>query len=475
MYIDLADKKLNLSLLVFGILSFWTLTLILFYLSGSPLDYADGIFHYQIARYTWTNPEQFLNHWGKPLFNILSSPFAQFGFVGMVIFNLVLFSLCSIMLYRLARHFHFLLPGLSPFILMTSVVFFEMVNAGMTEILMATLSLSSIYFVVMKRAVLGAFIASLTIVARPEAIVIIPVYGLILLLSRNWKAIPWLASGFLLFSLIGYLGFSKSFLWIINEDPYPSESPYGHGPLLHFVKNHDILYGPLLLSLLILGVVLFMIHHIRRLQKDKLSLTLLYSILCSALILMLHSILWWKGLKGSLGLTRVIATSIPLIAFVAQYAINACLKTRFKMVLAPAIIILLVFSLKQSFAKSGLPVKMTNRQLIQAEAAQWYLDQNHQGKVSYLAPFIGFKADLIPEDRSKVILLWSLNREDPSIGLKPGHIIIWDSQFGPLEGRVKEESLINNPALKIERYLEDTTEAIQPGKKPYRIYILSKK
>ena len=43
----------------------------------------DNIWHYYFSKYALTYPDFFLHHWGKPLFIILSTWFAQFGFFGM--------------------------------------------------------------------------------------------------------------------------------------------------------------------------------------------------------------------------------------------------------------------------------------------------------------------------------------------------------------------------------------------------------
>src|SRR5690606_23898085 len=120
--------RFNSVLFISGILLYWLLCMVFYSLSELPVDPNDGIAHYHISRYSWVNPSELLNHWGKPMFNILSSPFAQIGYVGMVIFNLTLFSLSAFLVYRLARYFNFRLAGLSPFILMSSMVFFKMVN-----------------------------------------------------------------------------------------------------------------------------------------------------------------------------------------------------------------------------------------------------------------------------------------------------------------------------------------------------------
>ncbi len=471
MFFDARATKLNLILLGSGIVFYWGLCLWLFVQSNTPVEPSDGVYHYQISRYSWQNPENLLNHWGKPLFNIFSSPFAQLGYIGMVVFNLLLFSLSALVLYKMGRHFSFAFAGLSPFLLMSSSVYFTMVNAGMTEILMAFLTLLGAYLFIKNRAGWGATIISLTIVARPEAVIVIPLYGLMLLLSRNWKYIPLLLSGLVIFSLWGYLGFDKNLLWVIKDDPYPFNSPYGMGPFSHFIDHHKEIFGLLLTVMGGFAVVLFLARQLQLLTSDKLAQLLFFLIGSSVLILVLHSFLWWKGLKGSLGLIRVMATVIPAVCFCALYAINKVYRPRLKLVSSAFIFALAGFSCVKAYSLSGLPARMDERSEILAEAAEWYKQHPAEGRVSYLSPFFAFKADLNPEDPEEVVLLWSIDKNDPSKSLSPGEVIVWDSQFGPLEGQMPEESISDNPNLKIEKYLQTDTTGLPEGALPFRVYI----
>ena len=62
---------------------------ILVFLSEGTIGGADDITHYRYSRYAYQNPYFFLHHWGKPFFTAVSSPFAQFGYNGIRIFNVL--------------------------------------------------------------------------------------------------------------------------------------------------------------------------------------------------------------------------------------------------------------------------------------------------------------------------------------------------------------------------------------------------
>lgn len=50
---------------------------------------ADSATHYRFARYAWKYPVNLLDHWAKPVFTLLASPFAKFGHTGVSVFNLL--------------------------------------------------------------------------------------------------------------------------------------------------------------------------------------------------------------------------------------------------------------------------------------------------------------------------------------------------------------------------------------------------
>ncbi|MFM7015656.1 MAG: hypothetical protein ACKOX3_04940, partial [Bacteroidota bacterium] len=89
---------LNLLLLVYTLLAGLTI----YYFDGTG-DNGDSILHYLHARYAPLHPEVYFYHWSKPLYVLFASPFAQFGFTGIKIFNALL-SLGSIYLtYQISK------------------------------------------------------------------------------------------------------------------------------------------------------------------------------------------------------------------------------------------------------------------------------------------------------------------------------------------------------------------------------------
>ena len=72
-------------------------------LSAGYYGGADNITHYFISRYAFRYPHLFLNAWGRPLYTILSSPFAQGGLQGLKLFNILLGLGSAWFTYRIAK------------------------------------------------------------------------------------------------------------------------------------------------------------------------------------------------------------------------------------------------------------------------------------------------------------------------------------------------------------------------------------
>lgn len=428
------------------------------FIAEGVLEPGDGISHYTIAKNAPQYPELYLDHWGKPLFTLLSSPFAQLGFEGMIIFNVLLFILTSFFLFKWG--FDRLNPfaWTTPLLLLSSHVYFEMVNAGMTEILFATLLTATIHLYLSKKFVTGSILFSFSLFSRPEAILIIPCLALYLVWKKQYKAIPLLSFGFIIYSIVGYFYF-KDFLWYIHNNPYPASVPfYGKGEFLSFFKSNQAIWGPFMTLFSVMGVIVLLVSIFGPKRKKAIEYTLLL-IVPAATVLLVHSYIWWKGIHGSLGLTRVISTVIPLFVMISLLFINYIHKVIKQTVLIqekykPLIsfffsITLGILLYTKNIKFSILPVQETAMQQTLSEAANWYVSQNFTKKTYYMDPYFAFKAGLNPYETTKTGSMYAIDKENPALNLQQNDIIIWDSHFSPNDGGVSKEKIIQSPQLEI--------------------------
>ncbi len=244
-----------------------TLTTVVFFLfilvvisalifSTGMVDPGDGIAHFNISKYSWKYPKLLLDHWGKPLFTLLSSPFAQLGIKGIVVFNLLCALLTGRFVLRAGKSLGIEERWLILLCLFAAPVYFKMVIAGLTEILFAMLCAWAISLLLESRFKPAAIVLSLLPFARPEAYVVLPfLAGYIL--WKDWKVLPWLLTGTVIYSVAGAIVFGD-FLWLINNDPYAGAEigAYGFGNPLDFLKSTKDILGIPVTVLFALGLIL---------------------------------------------------------------------------------------------------------------------------------------------------------------------------------------------------------------------------
>ena len=96
----LNQKKIDSYLLVtFSILISVFLFLLAFESNGLSGG-SDSYNHYLIAKNSWTYPSLFMDQWGKPIYNLIASPFAQFGLSGVIFLNILCLIFSGLLVYK---------------------------------------------------------------------------------------------------------------------------------------------------------------------------------------------------------------------------------------------------------------------------------------------------------------------------------------------------------------------------------------
>lgn len=281
--------------------------------SDGLIEKGDGVMHYLIARYTWQHPVLFLDLWGKPLFNTLASPFAQFGHLGVAIFNIVVAAATGWVGVLALRKAGLAAQASFPIIVLLAPQYVLMTMAGMTEPLFGLVTVVTAYFLVQERPVAAAITASLAPFARPEYIVFLPAVAFWLLVRRQWRALPWCLTGFVLYAIFATLVW-KDPLWYWTSDPYKQAGGiYGSGPWDHFTHRAEQVFGRPLLTLAIVAFFLWPVVWWFDRGERRMHLQFMITAALPAIgIVAVHSILWYVGTRGSAGLVRVLVTAIPM-------------------------------------------------------------------------------------------------------------------------------------------------------------------
>lgn len=289
----------------------------------------DNIVHYYFARYAFVDPSLFLDLWAKPVFTLLASPFAQFGFAGMKLFNGLVGLTTAWIVYRIVKHLGFRLPWLSILLVFFAPTYFTLLFSGYTEPLFGLFLVTAYYLVLRNDLRLAAFCISFIPFVRTEGVLIIAIFVAYFLYRKNWIPILYLFLGPVFIGLAGLLA-GKPAGWIITEVPYSVNSNYGSGPLTHYAEQWVLAVGiPLTLSS-VAGLLFLFYGLIRKKVFRETRYGREIYLLLPALFLgyfLFHSLSWYFGLFTSYGLIRILVPLIPLQAIFSLLAIQYLLSS----------------------------------------------------------------------------------------------------------------------------------------------------
>lgn len=445
--------------------------------STAIFEGADNIAHYHVSHYAFKHPELFLYHWGKPLFNILSSPFSQAGFTGIKIFNVLTGIATAYFAYRYLRSQKVQMSlAVMPFVVFVPM-YFMMMQSGLTEVLCSFIFMAAAFCFVDKRYILSAIILSFVPLSRTEAVIVLPIYGLAFIWYRHYKAIPFLLTGTLLFSIIGWFQY-KDFFWLITQNPYKGAADlYGKGELFHFIKEMPYAYGWPLILLTLAGTLVTLFWLIRRKAKlaEPATADFFTLFLPTLVILAAHSFVWWKGLGNSAGLTRVLTIAMPLASVIGFKGLNELTRhIPYQWLKWTLLVIALFLIVRLPFKRFPQPAKLHTADLLMSKAADWIREQGLQDRsIYYYDPEVAFFNHLDPwsHEKGRQIIRDGFVNENL---FEEGSLIVWDAHFGTYEGRTPLSELMTKKKLKLIRILLPDPPFTVFGKDNYSIYIFMK-
>lgn len=331
---------------------------------------SDNIAHYHISHYAFKYPHLFLDHWGKPLFTALSSPFSQFGFHGLKIFNVILGLLISLFSYKIVKAFNYKSPWLIIIFNCFTPLFLIMLFTGLTEILFAFVLIFAVYLTIKEKYIFSALVISLLPLARTEGIIIIPLFLFAYIFYKKYKAIPFLLSGFVIYSIIGFF-YYNDFFWLINQNPYSGvKYIYGSGSIFHFIGNYHTIFGRPLTFLLATGIIALIYNLIK---KPNLKKTAIKEIRVMAGITPLAAILALKGFGFVFETFRIKKTYLIMIS---------------------AIIISGII-IRTGILANEIPVKLDKGQLMVKQSCNWlHSSKFYDNNIYYFDPVICYYLEL---------------------------------------------------------------------------------
>jgi hypothetical protein len=429
--------------------------LILVFLSEGLYGDTDSITHYEFARWAFNHPYHFVDHWAKPLYTSLCAPFAQFGYRGALVFNILCGVLSSWLIFRIARELNLRYALVAiPFALFAPIYMVTMMTC-LTEILFGLVLVAAIYAFLKEKCILSAVIISFIPFARTEGLLFLAIFAGAFLLKKHYKAIPFLASGFIIFSLAGVFHY-KNFFWFFNAMPYGLKGSelYGSGKFLYYIGRFDIIMGWPLIILAGLGLAGMLIGLIKS-PKIELStswITKYYLVTGSFFaFLFLHSLLWWQGMMSVLASDRFMACIMPLGGLLALYGLNLLTSLLNSKVYLKGIFIAVITGLVlwMPFYIYDIPEPLLKQDKVMKDTAGALKNMGFKNKILlYFDPKLPFFLNEDPEDRSVFSYPMPPGKK-PEQMIADNSLFVWDAQFAEGENKLLLDDVLKNPYFRL--------------------------
>jgi hypothetical protein len=366
-----------------GIGLFFTIMCIVAFIAKGTGDDGDSVAHFMYSRDAFLYPKYFFNHWAKPLFVFISAPFAQFGWVGVKLMNVVALTLSLILTYQLALRWRMPHAWLAPFFVVAQHRVLSHTLSGLTEPMFAFVLVLCAWLYERQKYFWATIIASFLPFIRSEGLIIICVLFVYLIVQRQWKYIPLLSLGHLVYAVAGYSK-HKSLLWIFNTMSYATlDHVYGVGKWNHFILQMPWVTGAFVYFILIIGLIDGLRRLVLLFQSKGIfntnELWLAYGIFVAYTIA--HTIFWMLGIFASQGLMRVMLCVAPMMGLICLRGTNGItegvgkISTKVHVVYVHLIIVALAIKFLDLNLDWRVDFNLHPSQSTQYEAAQKYRDK----------------------------------------------------------------------------------------------------
>ncbi len=465
-------------LVITGLLIAGIVLVFLAFLTPVPEGGADNYAHFNIARWAFKYPHLFLDHWGKPVYTIFAAPFAQFGFVAVRILNSVLGLLTGWFVWKLAGKLKLENGWFAVVLAVFTPIYFALMSTGMTEIVFSLVLVLSVYLFFSEKYNASAVVISFLFLARTEGLAFELLFLIALITKKQYRAIPLLATGFLVFSFIGLVYHYHDFWWLYNQRPYATGGPsvYGRGEWNYFLVRLPEFSGQIITGFIYAGTIVLTALWI----KEKLKFNSNY-FLPVLLILgpfwgyfFIHSFLWWKG-ETSAGLLRVMAASAPLAGIMSLYAVGfvaGFIKKKLIVTILLGLTSVAIIYTAGDYYKKLIGYDLSAEVL--QRTTDWLKESGSlKHKLAMHNPYFAFSTEIDAWDTNVVQYGFS-NNDSPETGLPDSTIFIWDAQFSSNEGKLPLEKIINNNYFEVVKYFEPVIPFKVNGDLDYKIIIFRK-
>jgi hypothetical protein len=318
--------------------------------------------------------------------------------------------------------------------------------SGLTELSFGLVLIVSVLLYFQGYKLVSVLVISFLPFARTEGVIILIIFGVFLLFKKEFKYIPLLLAGSVIYSIVGYYYYEDIF-WIINENPYRgAKELYGSGDLLAFADHMPHMVTIPIIVLLIIGLLTIFVQLFTTARHKEFFTERFFLIYgCAVGYFVAHSIFWWQGWFSSLGLGRVLIGIMPLMALIAIDGLNSILQwipnVKLQWLLALTVLLIVVIAPFRPNKAIKIPHDLTPSvdQQIMHKISDWYYDSPYKDKkVIYNHPYfmVALKKDPFDPDQVGGITDFRRHPQPDST------LIIWDKWFTGIECGMHIDTLL---------------------------------
>jgi hypothetical protein len=444
---------------------------------------SDSYGHYLIAKNTWNHPSLFLDQWGKPLYNLIASPFAQFGLNGVICLNILCLIISGLLVYEITHKLNLKFAFLGFLLTVLSPVFLDNTISSLTEPLCALLVILTVYLFVFGKYTLTAVLAGFLPYSRSEGFIVLAIVAIsLIIIKKQYKLIPHLFAGSLFLNTLGWIIDGDPF-WVITQNPYinfeiSGVNICGNGGLFHYMYAGHYTFGFFICIIILLTVCYFLgelILVIKSVNHNMLLIVMIFLAYFGA-----HVFIWWKGMMGSCGYVRVMIVIAPIVSLIVVYGMKrlndlaTTITPKYGKAMTKTLILLLIINaIYTPYRYYGYryPLAISEEQEQYQKLLDWYNNQDFENRTKiYLYPYFSIIADIDPYNQKEHLDFWASSLQYT----KKGDILIWDSHFGPNESGTPLANLESNKSWnKIHKIIPKQT-ILTMNNRAFEIHVFEK-
>lgn len=447
---------------------------------GYPVGGEDNFSHFLYSKYAFSHPHLFLNLYGRPIFTIITSPFAGLGIFFVEVLNIIIIIAGAFITFLIAEELNFKHPfivGLTyiliPYSFLTGI-------SVLTEPLGALLLSLSLFFYFKKKYLTSSIVTSFMPFVRPEGIIFLIIYLVFWIRRKKILYIFSLFSGIVIFQIFGSIIF-KDFFWLVNTNPnlvnvlkYPV-----HESLLFYFIDLPIFLNPVLAFFFIAGA--FHIVSKAKFSKQLSIITLLF-LVYPLIHILFFSLTQYFNIFGATANLRYLASILPVISiitakgfeyysfskhririlitfliwlflliqsinremillsvfFVILIIINLHInRQKFKDITVAAVLV--IFALFYIFSTYNIPFGLDRQQKMITEVSEWIKSNKLDNRrLIHAYPYLDYILEKDPFNEDNILHLRLFSRA------AIGDVLIWDSYFGQRDYQISKQTFQTN-------------------------------